>query len=50
MSIYYRESVAVELVENNYLSDCLLCEISINNKKGYIAVLHRSPSQKQFGI
>ena len=50
MSIYYRESVAVELVESNYLSDCLLCEISINNKKGYIAVLHRSPSQKQFGI
>ena len=46
MSIYYRESFAVELVESNYLSDCLLCEIPINNRKGYIAVLYRSPSQK----
>ena len=31
--IYYRESLAVQLVETNYLSECLLCEVSINNKK-----------------
>ena len=43
--IYYRESLAVQLVETNYLSQCLLCEVSINNKKGYVAVLYRSPSQ-----
>ena len=44
--IYYRESLAVQLVETNYLSECLLCEVvSINNKKGYVAVLYRSPSQ-----
>ena len=43
--IYYRESLAVELVETNYLSECLLCEVSINNKKGYVTVLYRSPSQ-----
>ena len=40
--IYYRQSLAVELVETNYLSECLLCEFSINNKKGYVAVLYRS--------
>ena len=45
MCIYYRESLAVQLVETNYLSECLLCEVSINNKKGYVAVLYRSPSQ-----
>ena len=45
MCIYYRESLAVELVETNYLSECLLCEVSINNKKGYVTVLYRSPSQ-----
>ena len=43
--IYYRDSLAVQLVDTNYLSECLLCEVSINNKKGYVAVLYRSPSQ-----
>ena len=43
--IYYRESLAVQLVETNYLSDCLLWEVSINNKKGYVAVLYKSPGQ-----
>ena len=27
--IYYRESLAVELVETNYLSECLLCEVML---------------------
>ena len=45
MCIYYQESLAVQLVETNYLSECLLCEVSINNKKGYVTVLYRSPSQ-----
>ena len=43
--IYYRESLAVQLVETNYLSKCLLCEVSINDKKGNVAVLYRSLSQ-----
>ena len=43
--IYYRESLAVQLVETNCLSKCLLCEVSINNKKSNVAVLYRSPSQ-----
>ena len=29
----------------NYLSECLLCEVTFDNNKGYIAVLHKSPSQ-----
>ena len=43
--IYHWESLAVELVETNYLSEGLLCEVSINNKKCYVAVLYKSPSQ-----
>ena len=43
--IYYQESLAVQLVETNYLSKRLPCDVSINNKKGYTAVLYRSPSQ-----
>ena len=45
MCIYYRESLAVELVESNYLSERLLCKFSINNKKDYVAVLYGTPSQ-----
>ena len=45
--IYYRESFAVQLVKTNYLNECRLCEVSFNNKKGYIAVLYRSPSQNR---
>ena len=43
--IYYEESIAVQIININFLSECLLCEVTVNNKKGYIAVLYRSPSQ-----
>ena len=43
--MYYRKSLAVQLVKTNYLNECLLRKVSFNNKKGYIAVLYRSPSQ-----
>ena len=43
--IFYRESLAVQSIKINYLNECLLCEVSLNNKKSYIAVLYRSPSQ-----
>ena len=45
--IYHRESLAVQLVKINYLNECLLCEVSFNNKKGHIAALFRSPSQNR---
>ena len=43
--IYYKELIAVQIIGINFLSECLLCEVTINNKKGYIAVLYRSLSQ-----
>ena len=43
--IYYREPLAFQPVEVNYLGECFLCELSIINKKGYVAVLYRSPGQ-----
>ena len=45
--IYYCESLAVSLVQINYLNECLLCEVYFNNKKDYIAVWFRSPSQNR---
>ena len=31
LCIYYWETLAVQLVKTNYLSECPLCEVSINN-------------------
>ena len=45
VGIYYNQSIAVQVININFLSECLLCEVIVNDKKGYIAVLYRSPSQ-----
>ena len=43
--IYYKESLAVQLTNVNYLSECLLREVTYENKNCYITVLYGSPSQ-----
>ena len=43
--ICYKESLAVRLVDITSLPECLVCELTIQNKKGYVAVMYRSPSQ-----
>ena len=43
--IYYKESLAVKLIDVNFLNKCILCEVTFYKLKGYITVLYRSPSQ-----
>ena len=43
--IYNKESLAVLIVNITFLTECLVCEVTIQNKKDYIAVAYRSPSQ-----
>ena len=43
--IYYEESLAVRIVNITSLTECLVCEVTIQNKKGYVAVVYRSPRQ-----
>ena len=43
--IYYKEPLVVRIVNINSLTECLLCEVIIQNRKGYVVVVHRSPSQ-----
>ena len=42
---YIRESLSVRFLSNAYLQECLILEISINNRKGFVVSLYRSPSQ-----
>ena len=43
--IYYKESVCVWEVKLSNLSQYNICEVSLDNCKGYIGVVYRSPSQ-----
>ena len=37
---YIRELLPVRCLSNTYLQECLILEISINNKKGYVVSLY----------
>ena len=44
--IYYKESLGVvRVVKLSNLSQCIMCEVSVQNCKGYIGVVYRSPSR-----
>ena len=45
MCVYFKESLPVRCLPNSYLKECLILEVSINNKRAYIVSLHQSPSQ-----
>ena len=43
--IYYKESLTVQIINQNYLKEALLLEMSYNNKKVIVSVIFCSPSQ-----
>ena len=43
--LYFKENLILRRLDVSYIAQCLLCEVTIENKKVYIVVLHRSPSQ-----
>ena len=42
---YIWESLPIKYLSNAYIQECLILEISINNKNGYVVSMYRSPSQ-----
>ena len=45
VGIYFKETLAIRPVPTNSLKECLLLEIFIGNKKGFVLSLYRLPSQ-----
>ena len=45
MCVFFKESLPVSCLPNPYLKECLVFEVSINNKRGYVVSIYRSPSQ-----
>ena len=43
--VYFKESCGVQSVTSLCLKECLLLDVFIQNGKGYVVSLHRSPSQ-----
>ena len=43
--IFYKETLVVCIVNSLNFNECIVCEASIQNNKGYIDVIYRSPSQ-----
>ena len=47
VDIYYKDFLAVHSVEVKNLNECVIFQVSIKNKRGYVVSLYRSPSQTQ---
>ena len=43
--IFYKETLVVCIVNSLNFNECIVFEASIQNSKGYIGVIYRSPSQ-----
>ena len=43
--VSFKESLPVSCLPNPYLKQCLIFEVSINNKRGYVVSMFRSPNQ-----
>ena len=43
--IYYKESLGVRIIDIPNLTESILCQITINNKTGYVLVVYCSSSQ-----
>ena len=43
--IFYKETLGVRNVNLSSLSNCIICEVSIQNNKGNISLVYKSPNQ-----
>ena len=43
--MYYKENLSLKIISTSYFDQRLLCKLTCQNKKGYIAVIDRSLSQ-----
>ena len=43
--LYYKENLSLRSINVPFLSQCVLCEVTLQSKKGYVIVIYRSPSQ-----
>ena len=42
---YYKENLSLRSIDVPFLSQCVLCEVTLQSQKGYVTVIYQSPSQ-----
>ena len=49
--LYFKENLTLKVIDNSFIAQCIICEITLQNQKGYVVVTYRSPSQSitEFG-
>ena len=48
LCIFYKETLGVRTAKSLGFNECIICEVSIQNSKGDVGVIYRSPSQDSF--
>ena len=43
--LYFKENLTWKVIDNSFIAQCIVCEITFQHQKGYVVVTHRSPSQ-----
>ena len=46
--IFYKETLGVCIVKSLSFNECIICEVSIQNSKGYVGVVISVPKPKYF--
>ena len=46
--VYYKENLPLKVrYDNNSLSECIVCELKVNNQKCFVSGVYRSPNQSE---
>ena len=43
--LYFKENLTLKVIDNSFIAQCIVCEITLQNQKGYVVITYRSPSQ-----
>ena len=43
--LYFKESLTLKVIDNSFIAQCIICKITLQNRKGYVFVTYWSPSQ-----
>ena len=43
--LYYKENLTLKVIDNSFIAQCIVCEITFQNQKGYVVITYQSPSQ-----
>ena len=43
--VYFKENLTLKVIDNSFIVQCIICQTTLQNQKGYVVVTYRSPNQ-----